>query len=905
MKNRVKKITGYLSGLTSIFHKKLNEKEGLPFGSDLLKVVEAYPIEKALSYIEANMKKGNKGQIIPRANEEENVDLDKLYEKVATPEQTLKNLPQFSDTELFTIADSFVPSRDPTERIITQKDQFSYRVSQLAGKVNQVLIIFSGGWLDFALFFDTIQQQPIKLTGLVYAGITSFAFQRSVQFITPLVNTYIGDTNFVEDRYGHMITSLSIICSVALFIFQRRIHSHLIESISEKFEYGKIPYRNLDRCENFNKFVDVVTTSLNMERNSYYSNIFVSYKTGEDGLVKESIESLQEMAQRAKYNLHKCRLGNQYAQLEIWKLDINNIAKDYDFHSDDAIKRDWTSLIYEHNRNPGSLLWITNSDELFDILDHKNDGSYYNAHKSKEFLALQFLALIRQEQGILRCIISGNERIWSIVEKLPDISNKFQIIQSPVLSLSDLKIYFKELYQPKDRWEFPELSDEALDLLLNEFDRRNLLGQLPNSLVPGLEKLTVDVKLQKEKLISKTKTSHILKEQTENIKREKREKKLTEARKIFEKTFKQWIEFNHSEKDIHSTERLVLAKRLIILKQTIIPLLKEKIAKELASLSITKEDVYNHISKVHRRLPLFTTETEITRIKEAEAIFNTKFIGRKEIFREICLSWLTWRQSPKQNEEKSPALTYFFSGPPGMGKSALSQIIAEVHSKTFEIYGRYQDNIRIFYLPNAQWDSILPNEIFSQIYEFILTNPTGIIVLEEIEKVPKIHLNKFLELLGTGPIRYNNRKKIASTIDRSNIIFILTSNLGSEELLKIHNYEEGKEMLRELAKEEFGEAFVGRINNTFPFIPLSKDEKKELINKFLNEIKENFIKNFSSITFEDSLIEHYVERTNTLPDFRELRAEMRRDLTEVLTPYFDKKKGIVLSYKKVIKFKTL
>ncbi len=110
-----------------------------------------------------------------------------------------------------------------------------------------------------------------------------------------------------------------------------------------------------------------------------------------------------------------------------------------------------------------------------------------------------------------------------------------------------------------------------------------------------------------------------------------------------------------------------------------------------------------------------------------------------------------------------------------------------------------------------------------QLTEAVRRRPYSVILLDEIEKAHPDVFNILLQILDDGRLTDSKGR----TVDFKNTIIIMTSNLGSEILLKVdpndkENFEKAKKEIIDLLKYKFRPEFLNRIDEIIVFHKLNK-----------------------------------------------------------------------------------
>ena len=122
--------------------------------------------------------------------------------------------------------------------------------------------------------------------------------------------------------------------------------------------------------------------------------------------------------------------------------------------------------------------------------------------------------------------------------------------------------------------------------------------------------------------------------------------------------------------------------------------------------------------------------------------------------------------------------------------------------------------------------------------EAVRRRPYAVILLDEIEKAHPDVFNVLLQVLDDG--RMTDGK--GRTVDFRNTIMIMTSNLGSDLIMKMTEHKESEESIRnqvdELLHQQFKPEFLNRIDETILFHSLSKEDMFGIIDIQLQRLQE-------------------------------------------------------------------
>ncbi len=234
-------------------------------------------------------------------------------------------------------------------------------------------------------------------------------------------------------------------------------------------------------------------------------------------------------------------------------------------------------------------------------------------------------------------------------------------------------------------------------------------------------------------------------------------------------------------------------------------------------------------------------ETERDKLIRLPDILHKRVIGQDEAVQAVSEAILRARAGLKN--ENRPIGSFIFLGPTGVGKTelgkALSEALFDSERNIIRIdMSEYMEKHSVSRLVGAPPGYVGYDE-GGQLTEAVRRKPYSVILFDEIEKAHPDVFNILLQLLDDGRLTDNQGR----TVDFKNTLIIMTSNVGSDDLLDNMNedgtidpdVEEG--VLDEL-KSCFKPEFLNRIDDIILFSPLTKDQIKDIILLSLDDIRE-------------------------------------------------------------------
>ena len=147
--------------------------------------------------------------------------------------------------------------------------------------------------------------------------------------------------------------------------------------------------------------------------------------------------------------------------------------------------------------------------------------------------------------------------------------------------------------------------------------------------------------------------------------------------------------------------------------------------------------------------------------------------------------------------------------------------------------------------------------------ESLRRKPYSIVLLDEIEKAHPDIFNVLLQVFDEGHITDNKGRKV----NCKNALFIITSNLGSEQLLeKMHSPDMtwSKEMVLSIVdpviKSHFRPEFINRLDEILPFLPLQKKDMEKIVSIQLLHVEKRLRDRDITVTWDSKLVTHLADK---------------------------------------------
>lgn len=233
-------------------------------------------------------------------------------------------------------------------------------------------------------------------------------------------------------------------------------------------------------------------------------------------------------------------------------------------------------------------------------------------------------------------------------------------------------------------------------------------------------------------------------------------------------------------------------------------------------------------------------EGEASKLMSLENVLGELVVGQP--FAVQAVSEAIRRSRAGLSDPNRPVGVFLFVGPTGVGKTELAKALAR------QLFNQEEAMIRLDmseYMEKHTVSKLIGSppgyvgyDEGGQLTEAIRRRPYSVILLDEIEKAHPDVFNILLQIFDDGRLTDSKGR----TVNCKNALFIMTSNLGSSELLnqlksKKLQKEEILKFLEPILQNHFRPEFLNRLDDILPFLPLQEKDMEAIAAIQLNYVK--------------------------------------------------------------------
>ena len=232
-------------------------------------------------------------------------------------------------------------------------------------------------------------------------------------------------------------------------------------------------------------------------------------------------------------------------------------------------------------------------------------------------------------------------------------------------------------------------------------------------------------------------------------------------------------------------------------------------------------------------------ETEKAKLLVLEERLHQRVIGQDEAVEAVANA--VRRSRSGLQDPHRPIGSFIFLGPTGVGKTELCKALAEVlfddqNAMVRVDMSEFMERHTVSRLIGAP-PGYVGYEEGGRLTEAVRRRPYSVVLLDEIEKAHRDVFNVLLQVLDDGRLSDNQ----GHTVDFTNTIIVMTSNIGSQAIQEISREGGSQEAIRAAVQEQletrFLPEFLNRIDETIIFHPLDARQLRKIVDLQVSRLR--------------------------------------------------------------------
>ena len=255
-------------------------------------------------------------------------------------------------------------------------------------------------------------------------------------------------------------------------------------------------------------------------------------------------------------------------------------------------------------------------------------------------------------------------------------------------------------------------------------------------------------------------------------------------------------------------------------------------------------------------------EGETEKLLKLDELLHQRVVGQDEAVQAVADAVLRARSGIK--DPNRPIGSFLFLGPTGVGKTELARALAATlfddEANLIRIdMSEYMERHTVARLIGAP-PGYIGYEEGGQLTEAVRRRPFSVILFDEIEKAHHDVFNVFLQVLDDGRLTDSQGR----TVDFKNTVLIMTSNIGSPQILEAQqrraSYDEVRSLVLTELREHFRPEFLNRVDETVVFHPLETEQLTKIVEIQLERLRARLTERRISLSVTPAALRHLGER---------------------------------------------
>ncbi|EDP75200.1 ATP-dependent Clp protease ATP-binding subunit [Hydrogenivirga sp. 128-5-R1-1] len=307
---------------------------------------------------------------------------------------------------------------------------------------------------------------------------------------------------------------------------------------------------------------------------------------------------------------------------------------------------------------------------------------------------------------------------------------------------------------------------------------------------------------------------------------------------------------------------------------------------------VTAEDVAEVVARWTGIPVRRVHESDMEKLLHIEDELKKRVVGQDDAIKAIAKAIRRSRVGLKGKHR--PIGVFLFLGPTGVGKTETAKALAEYLFGTEEALIRfdmseYMEKHTVSRLIGAP-PGYVGYEEGGQLTEKVRRRPYSVLLFDEIEKAHPDVFNVFLQIFDDGRLTDG----LGRTIDFSNTIIIMTSNLGARMIVQggtmgfekkfgMIDFDQMRKNVMDQVKRTFNPEFLNRLDEVIVYRPLDKKDVEKILELQVKEVNEKLEEWEIKVKLHKSFVDWIIEKEYK-PEFgaRSLKRALQKHVEDLL-----------------------
>ena len=275
--------------------------------------------------------------------------------------------------------------------------------------------------------------------------------------------------------------------------------------------------------------------------------------------------------------------------------------------------------------------------------------------------------------------------------------------------------------------------------------------------------------------------------------------------------------------------------------------------KGLLREEVSEDDIAEVIAKWTGIPVARLVQSEMEKLLQLEDDLHQRVIGQHQAVTAVANA--IQRSRAGLSDPNRPIASFLFLGPTGVGKTELSKALANRLFDSDDAMVRidmseYMEKHTVSRLIGAP-PGYVGYEAGGQLTEAVRRRPYAVILFDEVEKAHPDVFNVMLQILDDGRVTDGQGR----TVDFTNTVLILTSNIGSQSILELagdpeqHGAMESR--VNDALRAHFRPEFLNRLDDQIIFHSLRREELREIVTLQVERLRQRLAERKLELSLSD------------------------------------------------------